>query len=77
MGSSNHLHLVERFTRVSASQVDYQLTIDDPTTWTRPWTVVVRLKQNTEQLYEYACHEGNQEIVRNMLAGARAREQAR
>ena len=77
MGASVHLHLVERFTRVSPSQIDYQLTIDDPTTWTRPWTVVVRLKQNDEQLYEYACHEGNREIVRDMLAGARARERDR
>ena len=77
MGSSKNLHLVERFTRVSPSQIDYQLTMEDPTTWTRPWTVVVRLKQNDEKLYEYACHEGNQEIVRDMLAGARAREQAR
>jgi len=77
MGSSDRLHLVERFTRVSPSQIDYQITIDDPTTWTGPWTVVVRLKQNDEQLYEYACHEGNQEIVRDMLAAARAREQAR
>ena len=77
MGSSDHLHLVERFTRVSAGQIDYQITVDDPTTWTAPWTVVVRLKQSDENLYEYACHEGNQEIVRDMLAGARAREQAR
>lgn len=76
MGSSVNLHLVERFTRASPSQIDYQLTIEDPTTWTRPWTVVVRLKQNDEKLYEYACHEGNLEIVRDMLAGARAREQA-
>lgn len=77
MGSSDHLHLIERLTRVSPTQIDYQLTMDDPTTWTQPWTVVVRLKQNDEQLYEYACHEGNEEIVRNMLAAGRARERDR
>ena len=77
MGSSDHLHLVERFTRVSQNQIDYSLTVEDPTTWTKPWTVIVRLKQNDERLYEYACHEGNREIVRDMLAGARARESAR
>jgi hypothetical protein len=72
MGSSDHLHLVERFTRVAADRIDYQITVDDPATWTKPWTVVIRLKQSAERLYEYACHEGNYEILRNMLAGARA-----
>ena len=77
MGSSDHLHLVERFTRVASDRIDYQITVDDPTRWTKPWTAVIRLKQSAERLYEYACHEGNSEIVRDMLAAARAREQAR
>jgi peptidoglycan hydrolase-like protein with peptidoglycan-binding domain len=72
MGSSDRLHLVERFTRVSPDRLDYQITIEDPTLWTRPWTVIVRLRPNHEHLYEYACHEGNTEIIANMLAGARA-----
>jgi hypothetical protein len=77
MGSSDQLHLVERFTRVASDRIDYQITVHDPTTWTTPWTAVIRLKQSAERLYEYACHEGNYEIVRDMLAAARAREQAR
>ena len=77
MGSSDHLHLVERFTRVASDRIDYQIEIDDPTMWTKPWTAVIRLKQSDARLYEYACHEGNHEIVRNMLAGARASEKNR
>jgi hypothetical protein len=77
MGSSDHLHLVERFTRVAADRIDYELTIDDPTTWTRPWTAVIRLKRSPERLFEYACHEGNREIIRDILAGARAADRGR
>jgi hypothetical protein len=74
MGSSDHLHLVERFTRVAPDRIDYQITVDDPTTWTKPWTAVIRLKRSTQRLYEYACHEGNYEILRDIFAGARATE---
>jgi hypothetical protein len=77
MGSSDGLHLVERFTRVAPDRIDYQIQIDDPTMWTKPWTAVIQLKQSDARLYEYACHEGNHEIVRNMLAGARAGEKDR
>ena len=77
MGSSDQLHLVERLTPVAPDRIDYQLTIDDPTTWTRPWTAVIRLKRSQARLYEYACHEGNFEIMRDMFAAARAREQGR
>ena len=73
MGSSDHLHLIERFTRVASDRLDYQITIDDPTTWTKPWTVLIHLRQSADRLYEYACHEGNTEVISNMLAGARAR----
>lgn len=72
MGSSDHLHLVERFTRSAHDRIDYEITVEDPTTWTRPWTAVIRLKQADAKLYEYACHEGNAEIVHDMLAAARA-----
>jgi hypothetical protein len=77
MGSSDQLHLVERFTRVAADRIDYQITIDDPTTWTKPWTAIIRLKQSAERLFEYACHEGNFEILRDMFAGARLNDKDR
>jgi hypothetical protein len=76
MGSSDHLHVVERLTRVAADRIDYAITIDDPTTWTKPWTAVIRLKQTDARLYEYGCHEGNLEIVKDMLAAARAAEKS-
>ncbi|HMJ83659.1 MAG TPA: hypothetical protein VK504_10855, partial [Vicinamibacterales bacterium] len=77
MGSSDHLHLVERLTRVAPDRIDYAITIDDPTTWTKPWTAVIRLKRSAERLFEYGCHEGNYEVVRGMLAAARAIEGGR
>ena len=77
MGSSDHLHLVERFTRVALDRIDYQITIDDPTTWTKPWTAIIRLKQSAERVYEYACHEGNALTMHGILAAARASEKDR
>jgi hypothetical protein len=77
MGSSDQLHLVERFTRVAPDRIDYRITVDDATTWTRPWTAVIRLKRSAARLYEYACHEGNYEVVRGILAAARAIEKSR
>jgi hypothetical protein len=77
LGASDQLHLVERLTRVAPDRIDYEITIDDPTTWTKPWTAVIRLKRSTARLYEYACHEGNYEIMRGMFAAARARERSR
>jgi hypothetical protein len=76
MGSAENLHLVERLTRVAPDTIDYEITLDDPTTWTRPWTAVVRLKQTQNQLYEVACHEGNHLTMEGILAGARAEEKA-
>jgi hypothetical protein len=77
LGSSNRLHLVERFTRVSPDTIDYQVTADDPTTWTKPWTVLVHLKQMPVNIYEFACHEGNAHSMLAILAGARAAERGR
>jgi hypothetical protein len=77
MGSSDGLHLIERFTRVAPDRIDYRITIDDPTTWTKPWSAVIRLKKSAERLYEYACHEGNYEIMNGMFAAARAAEKIR
>jgi hypothetical protein len=72
---SANLHVIERLTRVDADTLLYRATIDDPDTWTSPWTYEVPMTRTTEHMYEYACHEGNYGIV-NILAGARERERA-
>ena len=76
MGSAENLHLVERLTRVAPDTINYEITLDDLTTWTKPWTAIVRLKQSQSQLYEVACHEGNHFTMEGILAGARAEEKA-
>jgi hypothetical protein len=76
MGSAENLHLVERLTRTAPDTITYEITVTDATTWTRPWTAVIRLKRSDDKLYEYACHEGNAGTMRAMLAGARAQESA-
>ncbi len=79
MGSRENLHLVERWTRVDAKTLEYAVTIDDPTTWTKPWTVKQEMTRQDEQAnriyYEPRCHEGNFGLP-GMLAGARAQERA-
>ena len=70
MGSSDALHVVERFRRVSADRILYQFTVDDPKTWTRPWSAEIPMTQAEGPLYEYACHEGNYGLA-NTLSGAR------
>ena len=72
-----NLHLVERFTRVDADTIDYQFTVDDPSTFTRPWTVMQSMRTMRGMLYEYSCHEGNWPDVEAILKGARAQEKAR
>ena len=62
--------------RVSADTLDYTVTVDDQTTWTKPWTAVIRLKATKDAIYEFACHEGNRDIMHGILAGARAEEKA-
>ena len=70
------LKIVERFTRISNDQVRWSVTVEDPSTWTRPWTFAMPLTQDdSEQLFEYGCHEGNYAMV-NILSGARADEAA-
>src|SRR5690242_15222180 len=69
------LHLTERFTRLDNDTIDYQYTVDDPTTYTRPWTVALPMWRNPGPLYEYACHEANYAMI-GILAGARADEKA-
>src|SRR5688572_21973191 len=71
---STALRLVERFTRRDADTLEYSVVVDDPQTWTRPWTVAFPLTRDPEyKIFEYACHEGNYAIA-NMLRGFRAAE---
>ena len=76
LGSTENLHVVERFTRAAADTINYEITLDDSTTWTKPWTAVIRLKQTDDKIYEYACHEGNFSTMEGILGAARADEKA-
>jgi hypothetical protein len=68
------LKLTERFTRVDADTLIYEYTVDDPSIWTKPWTVQVPMTRSDELMYEYACHEANYGME-NLLKGARYLEQ--
>lgn len=73
---SEDLKLIERFTRAGPDTVDYRVTVDDPKTWTRPWTMGFPLRHEAGyKLYEYACHEANY-FMYDALTGARKQEQA-
>ena len=74
-GASDRLRIVERFTRTGPDTLEYAVTIDDPTTWVRPWTASIPLLRSDDALYEYACHEGNYGME-GILAGHRAQERA-
>ena len=72
--TSDALRITERFTPTDANTLSYQLTVDDPKTWTKPWTISFPLKRSTDYaVYEYACHEGNYYMY-NALSGARSEE---
>jgi hypothetical protein len=73
MGSTDTLRVVERFTRVDARTLRYQFTVEDPKTWTRPWTAEYTWPLTNDLMYEYACHEGNY-AMGNILRGARLKE---
>jgi hypothetical protein len=74
--NSKAMRLVERFTRVSKEQIRYEATVDDPRTWTAPWTVAFPLTRTPLYgMFEYACHEGNHGML-NALSGSRAEEKA-
>jgi hypothetical protein len=72
-GSSDHLSIVERFTLVDNDAIDYRYTVNDPTMFTRPWTVSVPMRRVDGPIYEYACHEGNVGME-GILRGGRAEE---
>ena len=73
--SSEKLHVTERFSRTGPENLKYEITIDDPGTWTKPWSLMIPLRASSDPLYEYACHEGNIGMA-GILAGARAQERA-
>jgi hypothetical protein len=75
-GSRENLHLIERYKRVDANTLSFQVTVEDPTTFSRPWTAVQELTKNSDQknqVYEGGCHEGNYGMI-GMLANTRAAE---
>ncbi len=72
-GSSADTHLIERFRRVDADTLMYEFTVEDPNSYTRPWTAMMPMRRTDGPLFEYACHEGNYGLY-NILAGARAKE---
>jgi hypothetical protein len=74
-GAGANLVLTERYKKVAPDKIEFQLTFDDATTWTSPWTVAYHLRTSEGELYEYACHEGNYGL-RNILEEARDAEKA-
>lgn len=72
-GISKNMHLIERFTRVSDDKVEYEFTVNDPQAFVAPVTVLVPMLKMEEEIYEYACHEGNYGMV-NILRGQRVEE---
>jgi hypothetical protein len=73
--SSDQVRMVERFTPVSPDIVEWEVTFDDPSTWTRPWTFMMPLTRvgSSQEVHEYACHEGNLAMP-NILSAARSEE---
>ena len=68
------MHLTERISRVGPDTLRYDFTIEDPTTWTSPWTASMPMRRMNEPIYEYACHEGNYGMI-NTLRGARVEDE--
>src|SRR5262247_3372800 len=73
-GSSEKLHLIERFTRTADDMMTYQFTVEDPATWAKPWTAEVPWTKTKGPVFEWACHEGNT-MISTILRGARVAEQ--
>jgi len=71
--SSPELHVIERFTRVNEDTIVYRFTVDDPGTWTRPWSGEMLMRKTKGPIFEYACHEGNYGLP-DILEGARRAE---
>lgn len=73
-GSSENLHLVERFSRAADDTIIYRFTVEDPSTWAKPWTAEIPWMKTKGPIYEWACHEGNT-MISTILKGARASEE--
>jgi len=73
--AAENLRLVERFTRVGPDTVNWEVSVNDPTTWTSPWRAVIPLSKSEDAIYEFACHEGNY-AMEGILNGHRVEEQA-
>jgi hypothetical protein len=73
-GSSEHMRVIERFTRVADDTIAYRFTVDDPTVWDSPWTAESELRTTIGPIFEHACHEGNYGLY-NTLVGARLEEE--
>ena len=71
--SSENMRVIERFTRVSDDTIQYTFTIEDESTWVRPWSAELPMKKSVGPIFEHACHEGNYGLY-NTLAGARLEE---
>ena len=67
--------VTERFTRVGPDLLDYRFTVDDPETWTRPWSGALPYARNDQPMFEFACHEGNYGMM-NIMTGSRAEDAA-
>src|SRR5947209_1836916 len=63
-----NLHVIERFTRLNRDLLLYEFTIEDPTTYTKPWTGSLTMTKSREKIYEYACHEGNYSLANTLSA---------
>ena len=72
-GATENMRIIERFTRVDVDNLKYEFTVNDPATFTRPWSAEVPMRKTDAYLYEYACHEGNYSL-QGILSGARAAE---
>jgi hypothetical protein len=75
LGTGTTLTLTERFRRVSEDVLEYEFTVEDPATFTRPFTAIVPMRKSDEPVFEYACHEGNYGLM-SIMRGARAAEAA-
>ena len=73
MGTGKTLHLTERFRRINGETLEYEFTVNDPVTFTQPFTGIIPMTKNQGEVYEFACHEGNYGLI-DILAGARAED---
>jgi len=74
--ATEHMHVVERFTRTGEDSIHYAFTVEDPNTWVEPWAGEMDIRRTEGPIYEYACHEGNLGLA-NILSAARVADRAR